>query len=501
MNPSALERLLKSYEVTMKLGDLLSGLKDVDLKGPGETEIKGLSYDSRETAPGDLFFAVQGTHCDGSQYIAEAVERGALAVLADKRQSPSLGVPVALVKDVRYAKAHVASVFYRHPSKRLDCVGITGTNGKTTVSYMLKSILEQDGRPTGLIGTIDHHIGQRTVPSRNTTPDPVELQRFLAEMVDENLNAAVMEVSSHALVQARVGALAFRVGIFTNLSQEHLDYHITMEEYERAKSLLFASLGPDATAVINWDDPAAATMRDACSCPVLRYGFSSGVDISAELRRLDIDGFSMILKTPVGDVDVTSRLPGRFNVMNALAASAAAVALDVPLAAIKSGFEVQRSIRGRMETIDCGQDFRVIVDYAHTHDALANLLTSLNPLTAGKLIAVFGCGGDRDRGKRPEMAKAASSLADHTVITSDNPRTEDPDAIIRDTVKGVVEGASYSIEPDRKKAIEAGLAMASGGDIVVIAGKGHENYQILKEGTIEFDDRRVTEEILWNRYR
>jgi UDP-N-acetylmuramoyl-L-alanyl-D-glutamate--2,6-diaminopimelate ligase len=479
---------------------LVDRLPDVKMLGSGAVEISGLCYDSRRASPGDLFIAVQGTFCDGSRYITEAVEKGAVAVLTDKPIEPRPPVPVALVKDARSAKAHVASVFYRHPSRRLDCIGITGTNGKTTVSYMLNAILEQDGRPTGLVGTICHQIGRKSVPSTNTTPDSIDLQRYLAEMVDENLSAAVMEVSSHALVQARVGLLHFKVGVFTNLTREHLDYHITMEEYERAKSLLFASLPQSATAVINADDPAAGAMQEACRCKMVRYGFSPGVDVTAELRRLDIDGFSMILKTPTGDVDVTSRLPGRFNVMNAMAASAAALALGVPLAAVKSGFESLKSIKGRMESIDCGQDFRIIVDYAHTSDALANLLSSLKPLTQGRLITVFGCGGDRDRSKRPLMAKTATSLSNHTVITSDNPRTEDPDSIIRDILAGVVEEGNYDVEIDRRKAIETAINMAGGGDIVVIAGKGHENYQILKDGTVDFDDRLVAEEVLWNRY-
>jgi len=317
-------------------------------------------------------------------------------------------------------------------------------------------------------------------------------------MVDENQDVAVMEVSSHALSQARVGALAFKAGVFTNLSRDHLDYHITMDEYERAKSLLFASLARDAFAVINMDDPAAETMRRACACPVIRYGFKRGLDVTAELRRVDIDGFSMILKTPSGDIDITSRLPGRFNVMNAMAAAATATAMGVPLTAVKSGFESLRSIKGRMESVDCGQDFRLIVDYAHTHDALSSLLSHLKPLTKGRLIAVFGCGGDRDKSKRPMMAEAATKMADHTVITSDNPRSEDPSSIIDDIRCGVVSGASMSVEQDRRTAIEEAVRMAGGGDIVVIAGKGHEDYQVLKDGTIDFDDRKVAEEVLWN---
>ena len=498
---SALERLLRSFEVRMRLKDLVGRLTGARIMGNGDVEISGLSYDSRTVSPGDLFFAVKGTCCDGGQYAAEAVRRGAVAVLCDEPIAPRPGVPMALVKNARFAKAHVASVFYRQPARRLDCVGITGTNGKTTVSYMLKSIFEQDGRPTGLIGTIEHLIGDRSLPSKNTTPDPIDLQRYLAEMVDENLSVAVMEVSSHALVQARVGLLPFKIGVFTNLTREHLDYHLTMEEYARAKSLLFASLPSEATAVINADDPAASAMEEACRCPVLRYGLSRGVDLTAGLRRMDIDGFSMILQTPKGDVDITSRLPGRFNVVNAMAAASAALAMGVPLSAVKSGFETLKSIRGRMESIDCGQDFRVIVDYAHTSDALKNILSNLKPLTAGRLITVFGCGGDRDRTKRPLMAEVATRLSHHTVITSDNPRTEDPESIIDDILEGVAKGGSFEVKADRKRAIERAINMAGGGDIVVIAGKGHENYQILKDGMVEFDDRRVVEETLWNRYR
>ncbi|MFH2002945.1 MAG: UDP-N-acetylmuramoyl-L-alanyl-D-glutamate--2,6-diaminopimelate ligase, partial [Planctomycetota bacterium] len=454
----------------MRLEDLLSGLPGLEITQRCEDRITGLSYDSRETHPGDLFIAVQGTYCSGNRFIAEAVEKGAVAVLAEQRVEPDPGIPVAIVDDARSSKARIAARFYRHPSQRLDCVGITGTNGKTSVSYMLKSILEHDGRSTGLIGTICHHIGGNVVPSKNTTPDAVDLQRYLAEMVDENQNAAVMEVSSHALTQARVEGIAFRVGVFTNLTQEHLDYHDNMDRYAKAKCLLFSSLPPGAVAVINADDPAGAAMAEVCTCPVIRYGFSPGTDVTVDLRRLDADGFYMILKTPDGDVDIASRLPGRFNVMNAMAAAAAAIRLDVPLSAVKSGIETLKYIRGRMESIDCGQDFRVIVDYAHTSDALKNILENLKPLTACRLITVFGCGGDRDRTKRPLMAEVATSLSDHTIITSDNPRSEDPEAIIQDILSGVVRSAAYQVESDRKRAIEDAIAMASGGDIVVIAG-------------------------------
>lgn len=497
---AVLDRLLRSYEVRMRLEELCTIVPGAHITGEGSRVISGLCYDSRSVKAGDLFIAVMGTSSHGNRFAGQALQHGAAALMTDRPIDGLHDVPVVLVPDARAAKAKVAAHFYRHPSQRISCIGITGTNGKTTVSYMLKAILEQDGQSTGLIGTIRHHVGKRTVISKNTTPDAVDLQRFLAEMVDENLNRAIMEVSSHALTQDRVGEVVFNTGVFTNLSREHLDYHESMEAYGRAKALLFSSLPHDAVAVINADDPAGAQMAEACRCPVLHYGFCPGVDVTVEVRRLDIDGFSLILKTPAGDVDITSRLPGRFNVVNAMAASAAALSLGVPLSAIKSGFETLRSIEGRMESIDCGQDFRVIVDYAHTPDALENILSNLKPITMGRLITVFGCGGDRDRSKRPLMAEAATSLSTHTLITSDNPRTEDPGRIIDDILQGVVPGISCEVEPDRKRAIEAAIAMARGGDIVVIAGKGHENYQILNDGTVDFDDRQVAKETLWNLY-
>ena len=496
---SARDRLLRSFEVRMNLRDLVEGLNGAYCEDEEDRVVEGLCYDSRAVKPGYLFFAVPGTNHDGSRFAADAVAQGAVAVAAEAPLVPDPGVPTVFVPDVRKAKARAASVFYRRPSSRLDCVGITGTNGKTTVSWMLKSILEQDGRSTGLIGTIQYQIGNRVIPSGNTTPDAVDLQRYLAEMVDENFVAAVMEVSSHALVQERTADLDFKVGVFTNLTRDHLDYHGDMESYRKAKEILFRGLEANATAVINGDDPAADAMAHACACSVLRYGFESGSDITAKVRRLDIDGFSIILKTPLGEIDVTSRLPGRFNVLNAMAAAGAAVSLGVPLSAVKVGLESIRTIRGRMESVDRGQDFRVIVDYAHTHDALTNLLSNLRPLTAGRLITVFGAGGDRDRTKRPLMAEAATLHSDVTIITSDNPRSEDPDRIIEDILKGIAPDSAYQVEPDRKRAIQTAINMARGGDIVVVAGKGHENYQILNTGTIDFDDRRVVEEALWKR--
>ncbi len=492
-----LERLLRSSQVKMKLKDLVAGCRGVVLKGPGDVTVAGMSHDSRTTEEGDLFFAVLGTVEDGRIYAAQALEKGAVAVVSESELDLPEAVPLVLVKDVRKAKGRLASFFFGHPSENIGCIGITGTNGKTTTSYMLRSILEQDGLSTGLIGTIQHLIGKKPVRASTTTPDPIEIQRFLAQMVDENQDAAVLEVSSHALDQARVEAVGFRVGVFTNLSQEHLDYHGSMEEYRNAKSRLFSSLDSTARAVVNIDDPTGTFISSRCGCPVLTYGFSPEADFRGKLQRLDIDGFSMVLETPEKEIEITSRLIGKHNVSNALAASAAASAFGVDLPAVKTGIEILAAVPGRVECVDVGQDFRVIVDYAHTDDALHSLLENIRPLTKGRLITLFGCGGDRDAFKRPRMAEAATTFSDLTIVTTDNPRSEDPQKIIDDILAGCRPDAERIVEPDRRKAIEKAVGRARGGDIVVIAGKGHEDYQILNSGVVEFDDRQVVKEVLW----
>jgi len=495
----AFRRLMKSSEVRMKIGELLRDERDIRLIGSFEQIVEGLSFNSKETRPGDLFFAVAGNNADGCAFVGEALERGAVAVAAQRELALPASVPLLLVDDVRRAKARLASTFYGFPSRRLKCIGVTGTNGKTTTSHMLKSILEQNGWSVGLLGTIHHLVGKETIRARTTTPDTIEIHRYLARMIDENQDAAVMEVSSHALHQARVEAVAFQAGVFTNLSAEHLDYHGGIDNYRRTKARLFAALPDSSTAILNGDDESSGFMKEACRCPVLSYGVDVDAQVRGIIRRLDIDGFSMILKSPAGEVDVTSRLLGRYNVSNALAAAAAALSLGVSLPAVKSGLEALRAVPGRVETIDLGQDFRVIVDYAHTDDALRKLLENLRELTRGRLITVFGCGGDRDAFKRPRMAAAATELSDLTVITSDNPRSEDPRIIIDDILAGCREKAPIKVLPDRRAAIELAISLARGGDIVAIAGKGHEDYQILNSGTIEFDDREVAREAIWKR--
>jgi UDP-N-acetylmuramoyl-L-alanyl-D-glutamate--2,6-diaminopimelate ligase len=492
-----LQRLIRSFEVTMKLNKLVEQYGEASVLGPDDVVLSGLSCDSRSTRPGDLFFAVQGTFKDGSAFISEALERGAVAVVSSRELALPGTVPLVLVEDERRAKGVLSSLFFGRPSQRLLCIGLTGTNGKTTTSWMIRSILEQNGFSTGMLGTIQHRVGSESIRATTTTPDAVDIQKYLARMVDDNHDAAVLEVSSHALVQSRAEGVQFGVGVFTNLTREHMDYHGSMEEYRRAKSILFAGLAPTATAVLNDDDPNSEEMAAVCACPVITYGLTRRADVYGEVRRLDIDGFSMIVKSPAGSVDVTSRLLGRYNVSNALAAAAAAVAMNVPLSAVKAGIEALRAVPGRVETIDVGQDFRVIVDYAHTDDALRKLLENLCRLTSGRLITVFGCGGDRDAFKRPLMAEAATSLSDLTVITSDNPRSEDAAHIIDDILKGCASGAAVKVEPDRRAAIEYAIGEARGGDIVAIAGKGHEDYQILNSGRVDFDDRKVAREALW----
>src|SRR5262245_1766367 len=477
----------------LQIRDLVEGAQ---LIGDPELEIQSISSDSRTVGPGALFFAVRGTHEDGSRYLEDAIARGALAVVVEQAVVP-LDVPVLLVPDCRLAKARVAQAFYREPARDLALYGITGTNGKTTTAFMLKAILDYEGRPAGLLGTVGNDSGRGIERASNTTPDPIELNRLLAQMVDRNLKAAAMEVSSHALLQQRVAGLAFRAGVFTNLTPEHLDYHGSMEDYARAKAMLFEGLAPEAHAILNLDDPWSAFMRDRTRAQVVTYGLGAGADVRARVRRMAIDGMAFDLLSPFGQIDGACRFMGRHSPASLPAAASAALATGVSLGAIKGGIEALRRVPGRLEPVDRGQDFRVLIDYAHTDDALRKVLSNLRPLTRGRLIVVFGCGGDRDRAKRPRMGRVATDIADLAVVTSDNPRSEDPQAIIGDILAGVPDDVKCRVEADRRAAIELALRTARGGDIVVIAGKGHEDYQIVRDEKIPFDDRSVAEEVLW----
>ncbi len=495
----------------MKLEDLLRVLDRTEALPPDmlEREVQDITQDSRKAVPGSLFVAVRGFHSDGHQFISQAFDRGALAVIADdSRFAGASGV--VLVEDSRRALARLAAAFYDHPSRRLKLVGVTGTNGKTTTTYLVKSIIEAGRKTTGLIGTIDYRIGGRVYPAPNTTPDALDLQRLLAEMADAGASFCVMEVSSHALELGRTEECGFAAAAFTNLTQDHLDFHKTMDAYFRAKLQLFTALPPDAVAVVNADDDRAAGIIKATRARIITTGMTANANVHPRgTIRHGIDGLSFTAATPAGDVAVTSPLVGRHNIFNILSAIGLGVALGFETDTIAAGIGNMKAVPGRMEKVEAGQPFGVIVDYAHTEDALVRLLEAVREIAAGRIITVFGCGGDRDRTKRPKMGAAAARGSDVVVVTSDNPRTEDPLAIIAEIEDGMaasgvrssgagarMDGAKtpYLVIPDRRRAIAEALDMAKAGDVVVLAGKGHEDYQVIGEKKVHFDDREVARE-------
>jgi UDP-N-acetylmuramoyl-L-alanyl-D-glutamate--2,6-diaminopimelate ligase len=466
----------------------------------GDAQVSGIASDSRLVKPGDLFIAYRGFEADGHDFIAPALANGAAAVLLDdpRHEGAIEGVPWARVEDARTACAEVAASFFGSPSDELLLVGVTGTNGKTTTTFLIEAILSAAGKRGAVIGTLGYGPVDALTEAPRTTPDAIELQRSLREMVDAGVEGVAMEVSSHSLVLHRPWRCAFDVGVFTNLTQDHLDFHESIEAYLEAKLLLFteyaeASAKP-MTGAVNFDDPFGPAIAERASCPVLSYGTGEGCDVRAVGAQFSGRGSSFELHLPSGRARVELGLPGIFNVQNALAAAAAAEAMGIAPDAIADGLSAMRAVPGRFEAVDAGQPFAIIVDYAHTPDALENVLRAARELSPRKLICVFGCGGDRDPDKRPKMGRVATELADFTVITSDNPRSEDPLAIIEAIAAGAV-GEAYSTEPDRRSAIAMAVEMAEAGDIVLIAGKGHETYQIFADRTIDFDDRKVAREL------
>ena len=493
------------------LAQLLRVLPDKDLRGPMPGEVRGLTDDSRRVAAGSCFVAVRGLRVDGHRFIPQAVDRGASAVVAEGPDPlPDRAVGRILVPDTRWALPRLADAYFGHPSRALTVVGITGTNGKTTTSYLVEALLRARGLATGVIGTIQYVIRDVGRDAGQTTPDALELQGLLGEMVAAGVGGVAMEVSSHALELRRADGIAFDVAIFTNLTQDHLDFHGTMEAYARAKSRLFFELllegaKPGAMAVLNGDDPVGAAwaraLADRLPGRVLTFslgGLGAGPSVRPRTWESSLAGITLEAETPGGPVSVRSTLIGEHNVMNLLGAVAAGVALGLPPGAIGVALGQVRAVPGRFERVDAGQDFLVVVDYAHTPDALRRVLATARRLTPGRLGVVFGAGGDRDRGKRPIMGRIAAQLADRIWLTSDNPRSEDPEAIIAEIARGVVplppEG--YTSDPDRGAAIHEALGWARTGDTVVIAGKGHETYQIIAGQTFPFDDRQITRQIL-----
>lgn len=480
----------------MRLKELL---RTVEYKSPssfsGDIDIKGIACDSKAVNKDYLFVAVPGTKIDGHRFAQEAVERGAVAIVMEKQVMLGDGVAKIYVKDSRRALARIANEFYGRPAEKLRCIGITGTNGKTTISYLMDSIVSAAGHKAGLIGTINYRIGERVIPATNTTPGPVELYNFMSRMLQNSIDHLVMEVSSHSLDQRRVEGIDFAAAIFTNLTGDHLDYHKTLEEYFSAKAKLFDGLGSGSYAIINIDDEWGKKLSRRSKGKVMTYGTKAGADFLAGGIDLSLDGTKFAVNTPGGEIKIDTKLIGLHNVYNITAAVAAGSALGFLLKEIKRGVENVRVVPGRLESIDCGQPFKVFVDYAHTDDALYNVLSALRPLITERIIVVFGCGGDRDKTKRPRMGKVAGKLADLVIVTSDNPRSEDPRAITEEITARIRTG-NYTVVVDRMQAIRQALSAAHDGDCVLIAGKGHETYQVLKDTTIAFDDREIARKIL-----
>ena len=476
----------------------------------GDAEIRGIAYDSRKVGPGWLFMAMRGESSDGNRYIDTAVRAGASAIVSD---SASIGQPAnvafARVAHGRCALAGISANFYGRPAERLKLTGVTGTNGKTTTTFLIEHILRSAGRSVAMIGTIEYHVAGRVLPAPHTTPESLELNATFAEAANAGATEAVMEVSSHALEQGRVYGLHYDVAVFTNLTRDHLDYHRSMEAYFASKQKLFQPNGAAApgVAVINEDDsygPALHATATANNAEVLTYGLHRGREITARNIVYLSTGTRFSLTLQGQQIDCESRLIGEINVYNVLAASAAAYSRGCSLDQIREAIPTFFSVPGRFELVDCGQPFIVVVDYAHTDDALRNLTRIARQLLSqqrskGKIITLFGCGGDRDRTKRPLMGRAAGEGSDFVVLTSDNPRSEDPQQIISDALPGLLQTKSrHLVEIDRRKAIAAAISEARPGDIVLLAGKGHEKYQITRAGTFPFDDVQVAKEALAN---
>jgi UDP-N-acetylmuramoyl-L-alanyl-D-glutamate--2,6-diaminopimelate ligase len=493
----------------MRLDRLLSGWAGAQVSGPTHVEIAGVGHDSRTVVPGSLFVCIRGFRHDGHTFIRDAVARGAVAVMVE-RDPATLQIPAGItlirVANTRAGLAAAARRFFDNPSAHLRLIAVTGTNGKTTTAYLTETILAAAGYTVGLLGTIVYRCGEVTFPGERTTPESSDLHSLLARMRGLEAWGVVLEVSSHSLALQRVDGCEFDVAIFTNLTQDHLDFHGTMEAYAEAKALLFRMLGADrrkpgeAAAVLNADDPWTPFMARQTLARVIRYGISAPADVWVHGMTLDLAGIRATVESPWGRFEVVSPLVGRHNLANILGAAAACLHLGLDGEQVGAGIAGLSAVPGRFEKVEAGQPFGVVVDYAHTPDALERVLEVARQFAVGRVIVVFGCGGDRDRGKRPLMGEAAARLADFVVVTSDNPRSEDPQAILAEVEAGIRKAYAGSERhvtiSDRREAIAIALARARAGDLVVIAGKGHETYQVLRDRTIPFDDRVVAREAL-----
>lgn len=471
-------------------------LQDVEVKGEfTDVAIQDVTDSTARLSPGCAFVCIRGERADGNAFARQALDRGAACILCEE----DLGLPrQVLVKDARQAYALMCGAWFGHPARSLRLFGVTGTNGKTTTTYLLKEILERAGARVGLIGTIEDIVGNRSFDAQRTTPDPYELHRLFSKIVESGSECCVMEVSSQALAQSRVAGCRFEAGIFTNLTRDHLDYHKTMENYLAAKKILFTQCG---TGIINLDDQYAGEILTDAACRTVTFSANGLSDYQARKITLRADGTQYSLRAGGDDWPVQMRALGRFSVYNSLGAIAAAAQAGVPMPVILEALKENSGVRGRMEHVPTQRNFSVIIDYAHTPDGLENVLTALNQLKKKRIITVFGCGGDRDRTKRPLMGAVAAELSDYSIITSDNPRSEDPAAIIRDILPAFAKTSpsAFQVVENRRAAIEAALMLAQKDDIVLLAGKGHECYQILGEGVIHFDEREIVKDFLENR--
>lgn len=489
-----------------KIVDKLNGVKKI--QGKASLDIKGLACDSKRVKDSYLFVAIKGSRFNGEDFINEAIDRGAHAILLEYAIDRSYifrrGVTFIYVMDTRQALSEASRAFYGDVSSDMRLIGVTGTNGKTTTTYLLESLFKVRSEKAGIIGTINYRFGNRLIPAINTTPGPLDLYSFLKSMKKDGVNNCILEVSSHSLDQGRVDTLQFDVAVFTNLSQEHLDYHGRLEDYLESKTRLFTKIKDNGYAVVNRDDPCSERIIENLSpekkINVITYGIAKDRDVYAKNIEFSFGGLRFKLCTASSEIQIESRLIGTHNVYNILACSACGIAMGMGLEEIKKGIERLSGVPGRLEKIECGTDFSIFVDYAHTKDGLENVLKTLKVLKPRRLLTVFGCGGDRDSSKRPSMGRISSELSDKIFITSDNPRSEEPMDIIKEIIKGIDKKKNnYIIEIDRFKAIDTALKEAQKGDIVLVAGKGHESYQIFKNTTLPFDDREVVRRLVCSR--
>lgn len=462
------------------------------------SQIKGITSDSKQVRKGFVFVAIKGNRQDGNRFINEAIAKGASVVVVQKK-APKIKIhkkiKLVVVNDCRKFLAQAANRFYGFPSDKLNLVGITGTNGKTTISYLIEALAKESGLACGVIGTIDYHFKGKVISAKNTTPGPVELQSLLARMLVRKVKCCAMEVSSHALDQDRVLGINFSSAIFTNLTHDHLDYHKNLENYFQAKLKLFRKLPSSSFAIINNDDRYGRRIRRLTGAKVLTYGIKNPATVMASDIDFGMYSTEFTLLAPKIKLRIRTKLAGKYNIYNLLAAIAWGISEKLKIKDIKSAVEKFKHVCGRLESVTCKKGFNIFVDYAHTPDALFNVISALRPLIAGRLIVLFGCGGERDKLKRPKMGKLVTQLADYAIITSDNPRSEDPEKIIKDICAGIDKN-NYCLRPDRFEAIRAGLSMARKNDCLLIAGKGHENYQIFKKRVLHFSDQEVVGECL-----